>query len=425
MFEAAVEISREWDAYTAGQEVATKVLAKMTQKPKFVLLFATIHYEKNGGFKKLLEGVYSKLPEDVPLVGGTYAGFSNNDGTYTRGVAGVTIYSDDMEVSVGVGRNTKRSPQSAGKQCANLLMEWYNKSTGKNKVILNFISGVTMPRAPGMNRIVVLTNNILARFSILLLQVSSLVFQKGIAREEEVLEELKQDLGGDVAIFGGSTVDNNVFSRSYEFKNKEVFSNSIVGLGISTNRDLYFGAGTGFVKSGLHFDKVQTRAWGRMIRWMDGKPAVSAYLDALGWSRGLVDEKMFHRRFIFNPLGYENDEGKICPTVPGAFLGNNYVSGGPVLSQRLYLLRANGADLLNAVDEATAKMDGRYSFALVTSCASRLETLGTQENTVREKLKNKINAPFLILYTTGENYCLPKGKINNLMVTFNLFALRG
>ena len=62
-FRAAVGLSREWDARKAGREVARDTLEKLGTDPDFFLLFSTIHYEKWGGFKEFLAGVWDVLPE--------------------------------------------------------------------------------------------------------------------------------------------------------------------------------------------------------------------------------------------------------------------------------------------------------------------------------------------------------------------------
>ena len=62
-FEAAVGMSRKWDAREAGREVAETTIQKLSRPPDFFLLFSTIHYEKNGGFQEFLNGVWDVLPK--------------------------------------------------------------------------------------------------------------------------------------------------------------------------------------------------------------------------------------------------------------------------------------------------------------------------------------------------------------------------
>ena len=54
-------MSRKWDARDAGVEVAQSAIEGLDNPPKFLLLFSTIHYEKNGGFEEFLNGVWEIL----------------------------------------------------------------------------------------------------------------------------------------------------------------------------------------------------------------------------------------------------------------------------------------------------------------------------------------------------------------------------
>ena len=78
--QAAIGMTRKWDAREAGREVARDTIQKLDGPPNFFILFSTIHYEENGGFQELLNGVWDVLPKDTPLIGGTVTGFMNNYG---------------------------------------------------------------------------------------------------------------------------------------------------------------------------------------------------------------------------------------------------------------------------------------------------------------------------------------------------------
>ena len=108
-------MSRKWDAREAGREVARDTIMKLDTPPDFFLLFSTIHYKDHGGFEEFLNGVYDVLPKGTPLVGGTVAGFMNNFGVYTQGTTALSVSSPDIDVAIGYGKNTKRSPKKASK----------------------------------------------------------------------------------------------------------------------------------------------------------------------------------------------------------------------------------------------------------------------------------------------------------------------
>ena len=421
--EVSVGMSRKWDAREAGREVARTTIEKLKRPPSFVLLFSTIHYEKHGGFGEFLNGVWDVLPKGTPLVGGTVAGFINPEGCYTRGATGLAVTYPNIRVAIGYGHNTGRWPELAGKNCARQIQNGLKNTSYHNLLCINFISGVTMPTIPGMPRIVVLKNRVLAQMSLALLKISTILFQKGVAREENVLKGLLKVLGNDTYVFGGSTVDNNVFARSYQFYRNKVLKNSIVTLAIVTDKQPQIRSAHGFELTDQKFKKIRLTAWNRMIKKIDDEPAVEKYLNTLNWSGDLIDERTFHRRLIFNPLGAQDDEGFIHPFVPGAFLGNNYVTGCPIVNDEVGILKASGFNLISAVTQIVNQITQNEDFFLFTSCASRLETLGVNEFQTKKIILDKIKKPFLLVYTSGENYYLPGKKIKNLEVTFNSLSL--
>jgi len=73
--DAAVGMTRKWDAREAGREVARNTIKQLNSPPNFFLLFSTIHYRDHGGFEEFLNGVWDVLPKGTPLIGGTVVGF--------------------------------------------------------------------------------------------------------------------------------------------------------------------------------------------------------------------------------------------------------------------------------------------------------------------------------------------------------------
>ncbi len=421
-FEVVVVTSRNWEAREAGQEIARKLHEKLKHQPKFILLFTTIHYEKYGGFQPILDEIYNVFPEEVPLVGGTVAGFMNQEGVYARGASAMAVYSEKMDVAMGIGHDIKRDQKRAASEVLKKIVEPLAQSSRKNVVIIDIISGVTVPSIPGMKRIVVIRNKILANLSMLILKISSIFFQKGIGREEVVLNEIKNKIGKTVGLFGGSTMDNVVFSRSYEFANKSVLKNSVVLLTLMSDINYEIKGAHGFKQRDDKYYSITTGAWNRVIATIDSESAVKEYLNRFNWSYDLVNENTFHRRFIFNPVGFLDSEGKLQPFVAGGFFGGNYVGGGPIQGNKICYLQATGKDLLETADQLIEETNpkGVYFF---TYCGSRLEAFGAWNYKVQERLASRLKQDFLVISTTGENYCQPGGDMKVLTVTFNLLKI--
>ncbi len=79
-----IYVSRKWDAKEAASELVANARAAHGTGIQLCLLFSTIHYRSNGGFTALVRTVFEGLNE-APLVGGTVAGFSTKEGSFSRG----------------------------------------------------------------------------------------------------------------------------------------------------------------------------------------------------------------------------------------------------------------------------------------------------------------------------------------------------
>ncbi|HHH79610.1 MAG TPA: hypothetical protein ENL13_01755, partial [Thermoplasmatales archaeon] len=155
---AGVGLSRKWDAREAGREVALSALKHLDgENPNFFLLFSTIHYEKYGGFQELLNGVWDVLPEGTPLIGGTVAGFMNNYGCYTRGATALAVSYPNMDVAIGVGKNTKRNPKNAVKECISTL------KIRNPDFYIELVSGPIIPTFPGIGKQTVIKSGLLGK----------------------------------------------------------------------------------------------------------------------------------------------------------------------------------------------------------------------------------------------------------------------
>ena len=421
-FKISVGLSRHWDARKAGREVAYNTLEKLGTDPDFFLLFSTIHYEKWGGFKEFLAGVWDVLPEGTPLIGGTVAGFIIPQGCFVRGATALAVSYPNMDVAVGIGRNTKRNPKKAAKQCANMVKERLKKSNYKNKFLFELISGPIFPIMPFKGRIKMVKNRVLSLPIAYIAQISTFLLQKGAGREVEVLQELSKQLS-DFYILGGSSMDNYKYVSNYQFFNKKVYTNVIVALGIQTDMNPYLKTAHGLIETGEKWEITKDAVWKHMICNLNGKPAVEGYLRATGWPKEILDERV-HTKTIFYPLGILEDDGFINPCVIAAFIGDYLNIAFTATSNNLSLLTTSGRRLIDAVDEtlSSAPMDSSMIFSV--SCGVRIEALGDEINITKEKIESRFNKPFLVIYTSGEDVYIPqKGNPHHMQETFNLFTL--
>jgi hypothetical protein len=415
-------MSRKWDARDAGREVARNTLKKLKTPPSFFLLFSTIHYEKYGGFQEFLNGVWDVLPKKTPLIGGTVTGFINGHGCFTRGATAFALSYVDMDVAIGYGKNTKRNPIKAGKNCAKVIRKSLETSKYKNKLLLNLVSGGQYPNFPFLGITRVIKGKVLPKLWDLLFHYSEIVIQKGVGRESEVLKGLRNELE-DYYFIGGGSNDDNSYLNNYQFYNNLLMKNSVVALGISMDRNLTLRSGYGLNRTGKKL-KITKKGWkSYIIKELDNLPATSKFLEAVGWHGDLLDTRINHRTPFF-PFGAFDDEGVLFPYPVGIFLGDYLVFSHNIVSDEIELLDTSGKKLIGAVDNTVNNNDIiNPLFGYSISCCARLETLGKNIIYTKNKMEEVFGDNFLVLYTMGENVGKPGGKIYQLQETFNLLSI--
>jgi hypothetical protein len=418
----SVGLSRKWDAREAGQEVATEAISKLGTTPNFFLLFATIHYEKYGGFESFLSGVYDVLPKNTTLIGGTIAGFIIPQGCFTRGATALAVSYPNMDVALGYGKNTKRSPKLAAKNCAYMIKKSLNNSRYNNKFLFSVISGTKVMEIPGMGRKNVITFKPLAGMIKIGLSLSTVLFQKGAGREEEVLEILSKELP-DFSISHAATMDDMALLRNYQFYNDKVMTDAITVLGISTDLDIRmdFSHGCTPVKD---IKITHHSGTNRLTDSINNKPAVSEFTKIMD----LPPKFFFHsdtwaQRFPYFPLGYKKGN-KILPRAIVMVLNQSLFTKTKIDNDDAFIMLMSGQKMYTAFKNML--FSGTFQsikpkFGLIVSCAMRLTAIGNKIYQTRDTLLEYFkDTPFLLIYTAGEGIYTPETGLCVLEESMNL-----
>jgi hypothetical protein len=247
--------------------------------------------------------------------------------------------------------------------------------------------------------------------------------QYGVGREEEVLDAFTNEFP-DYTIIGGSSIDDNNMIDNYQFFGNNIYTNSIVALGIKTDHDININTTYGLKETGIKINVTKKGKYGRIIHEIDGLPALDGFLKKILWPHDFIDEKDLYRKTFFIPVGYWK-ENILFPNVLGLFLGKDILCGYKFEGNELSLLSASGKSLINAVDENLNEFKSmNNNLGIVVSCAARLESLGGNIFTVREKLLNFFGkVPFLLIYAGGEDtYSIERGK-RHVNESFNVVTL--
>jgi hypothetical protein len=417
--ETAIGMTRKWDAREAGREVAETAIKNLTRPPDFFLLFSTIHYEKYGGFQEFLDGVWDVLPTETPLIGGTVTGFMNNYGCFSRGASALAVSNPSMDVAVGVGKNTKRNPHRAARQCADMIQNKLKESPYKNKFLLNFISGPVMPSIPGVGQKKYIRSGFVSKFALQALSLSQTLVQKGLGREDEIFEETVQQLP-DYQMILGTSMDDYKGMNNYQFFNDKILTNAVVNLGVATDLDMGAYTTHGMKPTDLHFTITKLGARKHAICEINNKPAVPELLRLLKWPEGFLTEETMLHTILYYPISLKRRDREVPVVTP--LIMKDYIFVPCIIDDgEVSILTVSGKDLINAVKENLQFFDEiQPEFGLFSACMTILQTLGHKTNIIQEELHNYFKEKsFLLFYSAGEGTYSQARGITYANMSFN------
>ncbi len=416
-FEAAVGMSRKWDAREAGREVAETAIQKLHNPPDFFLLFSTIHYEKHGGFKEFLNGVWDVLPKGTPLIGGTVAGFMNNYGCYTRGTSAIAVSSLNIDVDVGVGYNSKRNP---GKAVDSLFEKIGKKSKYDHNVLIEVLPTAVIPKIPGIGqKNVILSKKIGNSFLKLLPAMKKLNY--GYDRADDILDLLSDRFKNRI-IIGGCTMDDNKMLRNYQFHGHDIEKNTLLGLNISVPSKIYTETITGYKVQDKTFNINKLSTDKHIVKKIDGNGARSAFFNKLNLK---IDEKdavyQLYKNAFYYPLGFK--KGNIWHAcMIGLIYGENLIFANKVEDTTLTLLHLSIENSINKLNESINNLSEKNPICVFGfACETFLETLGKNIFDIQNSFK-KFETPFLVPFVAGESIYTPEIGSHHLYESINLIA---
>jgi hypothetical protein len=325
-----------------------------------------------------------------------------------------------MDISIGIGHDTKKNPKKAANECGMMIKNNIH-SNYPNKLLFILTSGSIVPTFPGIGARRVYKTKIPSSVVSKLLKTSLKYNQKGVGREEIINEEISKILP-DFNIIGGSSIDDNKMEKNYQFVEKDVVTNSVVCLSIETDRKLSLDSQVGVEKTGKYFN-IQTASQKYIINKIDGKPATKTLFKYLNWPDALMDERL-HRRTFFYPLLFEIDD-EVFPEVIGVLVGNSIACGFDIKSDMLCLGQSSRKILLNSIKQGLNNItkESKPIFSLVIYCSSFLETLGRDFYEVQKIFRDTYNeVPFLLIATGGEDFKVPDKILKHSNETINTAA---
>ncbi len=260
--QAGVGIGKHADSYQAGYEAAKTATDRMGGgSADFMIAFTSVAFDQY----EVVRGIRD-VGKGSLFVGCSDAGEITNDGPTQKSVAVMAIRSDSVKFFTGLGRNIKDGVRAAGSAVAREVKEKAGEGLRAFIMLPDVLSG----------------------------------------NGAEIVRGVLDVLGPHFPVVGGAAGDDFLFEKTYQYRDDEVVSGAVAGVGMSGNFSMGIGVRHGWVPIGMPM-KV-TRAEGAVLHELNGRPAISIYEDYFGAKAEELRHEALARLAITYPLGLKIPE---------------------------------------------------------------------------------------------------------------------
>jgi hypothetical protein len=366
MTQSVTTLTREKDSTVAGAALGRSIREGFNgASADAIIVFASAQHD----YSKFL-GALSEASGTQVIVGSSSAGEFTHC-THGEGYASaLALRSENLEFSVGLGRNLGGDPASAARE------------------VVAAFKGVRNNAMPYR---------------------SAMVMTDALAGHADALvEELTIATGGNYRFFGGGAGDDGRFQKTYVFAGTEAVTNAVVALEILSMHSLGVGVSHGWVPSGEGY-RVTEVDGGRLVS-LNGAPAIHAFEDHAEATGQTLDPAEPLPFFLHNILGIESN-GTYRLRVPLGVNADGSVSCAAAIPQGaiVYLMKTSEQSAVLAAEQATRSaleaLGGRRpGAALVFDCVATRLRMG-------HAFEAELNACARLLAPAGFVGCNTYGQI--------------
>ena len=365
---AGVGLSKQQDAYQAGYEACKQAIEKSgSKKPDLTIVFSSVSFEQ----AEVLKGV-REASNNASLIGCTDAGEITNEGPSKNSVGVMAIASDQINFYTGLGKGVKQGAREAGRAVAKEVKE---KAKEPLKAFIMFPD--------------VLTGN-----------------------GADIVRGVLDVLGEHFPVVGGAAGDDFLFQKTYEYRDDEVVSGAVGGVGLAGKFSMGAGVRHGWIPIGVPM-KV-TKSEGSVVHELDGRPALSIYEDYFGEKAGDLRKEPLARMAITYPLGIklpDMEEYLIRDPITVDEKGAITCAAEIPEGSEIRLMIGSKEKAVEAAQDAARKLmkdfeveKSRPKFVLMFNCIDREKLFGQKANDEIQAVMEIIgeDVPLLGFYTYGE-----------------------
>ena len=367
--QAGVGQSSKKDPFETGFEACKLALEKLGEKKAdLVIVFSSVALDQ----KEVIRGV-REASGDVLLVGCSDAGSITNAGPAANAVGVMAISSDKLHFYTGLKEGVKDGAREAGQSVAKEIQE---NAKEPLKVFLMFPD--------------VLTGN-----------------------GADIVRGVLDVLGEHFVVLGGAAGDDFLFEKTYQYKDGEVVSGAVAGLGISG--DFVMGAGVRHGWMPICSPMIVTKSKGSVVYELDNKPAIRIYEDYFGEERAKdLKTEPLARLAITYPLGIKVsglDEYLIRDPITADENGAITCAAEIPEGSEVRLMIGSKEKAIEAAQDAARKLmkdfqekKAKPKFVLMFNCIAREKLFAQKANDEIQAVMKIIgnDVPLLGFYTYGE-----------------------
>lgn len=256
--------------------------------------------------------------------------------------------------------------------------------------------------------------------------------------EEQAIQGMVDLVGTSVPIIGGSVADNQIAGEWVQYIDGTLHHDQVVVTVFFPSGNVGFSFSSGYSPDSV--TGTVTRAEGRTLLEIDGEPAADVYNR---WTDGLIEDVPVNGNILM--LSTRNPLGRLVNTGGDGEGFSEYLLSHPASvtpeqgiqlftevkeGETLHLMRGDMDSLINragrVVDTATKLLppDQTAAGALIVYCAGCMLTVGESMPDVVAGIKAEFSAPFLGVFTFGEQGCFldATNRHGNLMISAVVFG---
>ena len=356
--------SADGDDARAGAQAADKALLR--DDPKLLIVFCSQSHHLPALFRQL-----RFKAEGVPLIGCTTAGEIATGGPSDASVVVTALGGPGFAVQTAAATEASRDLRAAGARVARCI-----------------------PRRDDLE------------YKVLLLLSDGLA-----GDQQEIVRGAHGVLGASVPLVGGCAGDDLKMTRTFQFHDEQMLTDSVVAAGIASAAPIGIGVRHGWRRAGEPM--LVTASVGNRVYTLDDQPALDAYLEHLGIAESAhLDQEGLARLALTHPLGLSRRSGEDQV---------RFIGGGDFTARSLsciaevpqgalvWIMEGGAASVLEATDAACADslaaLGGRPPLGMIAfDCIARRAVLG--EAGIRAETSRLAatvsGAPVAGFYTYGE-----------------------